>query len=233
MNIQDKFESLSSFQKLELYIIVIIFFFILFYFKDMFVFKINPNNNPSHNIKSLYEKKIELLNSSFSSISNNKIVNIIYKKADSFNIKLEKFKNDKKSLILEFSSTFENIFLFFTYLNQHFIVKNFQVKKEEVYLKTKLILDKRYFFEKTKNMDFKTIVDPFFSKTINVKKEKNIKSKLLVKAIILDYLYINDKWYKVGDSIDQYIIKGVKNNKAIVYDKEKKISVFYEVFKDE
>jgi hypothetical protein len=76
--------------------------------------------------------------------------------------------------------------------------------------------------------EISSLQDPFkLNLPVIVKDEQNTtkyssQSGFILKAILLNKVNINGKWYKVGDMIDNYKIINVQSNKVIITKNDEK-----------
>jgi uncharacterized protein YyaL (SSP411 family) len=82
----------------------------------------------------------------------------------------------------------------------------------------KIDLNKFYIkkFEKIKKDNYEKLIDT-----------KNIISKnsYELKAIIADYVLLNDKCLKIGEKIDDFVLKEIKRNSIILINKKNEIEL--------
>ena len=91
------------------------------------------------------------------------------------------------------------------------------------------------FFKNKEGFVFDSIIN--FKKYHIKKEEKEVKAKIIkrgkykLKAIIDDYVLINNKWLKTGSKIDKYEIRILNKNTILLENEKKQINL--KVYKDE
>ena len=195
MNNKIYFDSFTIREKIILYIIPILIIVLYFMYKPKTIQKDYYNNIYNVNTKSqlevidYFQKIIKLNKIDLISIAFNN--NII-------NIKI----NSNINKVVKFINT--------TYLEYEIISYNISDKNKKIYLDITYNNTKQVYYEKNNISKYK-LKNPF----INIKSKNN----KLSKAIIGEYVLINNKWYKKGDNYKNKIITNIFKNEIELKDK--------------
>ena len=195
MNNKIYFDSFTNREKIILYIIPIMIIVLYFMYKPKTIQKDYYNNIYNVNTKS----QLEVINYFQKIIKLNKIdlISIAFNN-NIINIKI----NSNINKIVKFINT--------TYLEYEIISYNISNKNKNIYLDITYNSTKQVYYEKNNISKYK-LKNPF----IKIK-SKNSK---LSKAIIGEYVLINNKWYKKGDNYKNKIITNIFKNEIELKDK--------------
>ena len=188
MNNKIYFDSFTSREKIILYIIPIMIIVLYFMYKPKIIQKDYNNNIYNTNTKS----QLEVINYFQKIIKLNKIdlISIGFNN-NIINIKI----NSNINKIVKFINT--------TYLEYEIISYNISDKNKKIYLDITYNSTKQVYYEK-RNISKYKLRNPF----IKIKSKNN----KLSKAIIGEYVLINNKWYKKGDKYKNKIITNIFKN---------------------
>lgn len=217
MNISKKFIKLKLFQKIEIYLMVIMFYGVIIYYID----NIYPNKPI---IIKKYIKNNNILQQKLPNIKKlniNEIIAFIDKKATILNISISKIDINNK-IFIQFSGKFIDILNLLNYIKKHFEIFDIKLQKSNNGIEVKIDINLKYIFNLGMlDNNYSNIPSPFGNIKTNIisngveKKPylKDIKvKKLKLIAIISDEVNINNIWYKNNDFIN-------KNQKIVIIDK--------------
>ena len=222
--LNNKFVNSSNKTKIELYILPLLFVYLLFYF-----FK---NINHTEIVKSVKNNLNinEFKNKNFDG-SFLQLFTDIEKIAKNSNFYITSLNNDNKIIKLKIDGKKEKLPIF---INQIENLNNFtKIDTLNVYKKDSsdlysfdFIIDLNKFFIKRidiTNNESKNEIILKTEKVVNL----NIKSKIdyKLKAIIANYVLVNDKWLEIGDSIDDLKLIKIDRNSVFFKDKDKKLEL--------
>lgn len=218
---REKFESLSSFQKFELYIIVVAIVFLIHHFSDhLIVHFIDKKDSPNIPLQEISRNK-------FFKKSDKEIVRVLHNIADNLKVDIKSIKIIKQRVVLEFKESFFKTTGFLKYIDTHFKIISFDLAPVKKLIKANIVFDKRYFYDQTKEFQpLHNIPNPF-----SYRKKSDGKYKL--RAIVLDNVLIGKKWYKQNDTLEHYIIKIKDNNSVILIDKKGDKDMILRVYKND
>ena len=205
--INNYFEKLGTFQKIEMYLIPIIIALLLIYNYPLLQKKmITDMQNINQDVYS-YEIKKQKLLKKINSVHNIKVVKDIQNYAKELNLKITALKVIEKNISLEVQGKLKSImnFLYFTENYNDFTkVENFMMTKLDNTNEVKVFLNLSFGkIIRTKSNEelvnkINNINNPF------VRKTQNPKPKLY--AIVNDHVLINNKWLKQNDSFDGFVV---------------------------
>ncbi|MEA3554443.1 MAG: hypothetical protein U9R39_08600, partial [Campylobacterota bacterium] len=221
MNLKNNFIKLSLFKKIILYLTVVIFNIVLFYIYDAY-YNSNKTNNINYNNKNQYAKDIKSIKSKIRKKENTNIIKLIEKKSELLNCFIYNINSKRENINLSVKGNLNNIINFLNFLQNHFYIKQFDLKYEQNILFTTISLNTKYFYNSNKiYSDISNIPNPFVNKirTTN-KKIKNINKNHIFKvdAIIDSNIFINNRWYKVNDVLDGKRVVSVDLNTVNLID---------------
>ena len=213
MNLKSSFQKLSLLQKVKLYIVVIIFYILIFYIYDKFYNK-NKTIKTTSKISTESIDKIKSLKSKITTKTTNHIVKLIEQRSDKLNCFISDIKIKKNNINLTIEGNIYNIINFLNYLQNHFIIEQFNLEYQKDILSSTISLNTKYFYNPNKIYNKITnLPNPF----INIKNETFRKIEKFIKplkvdAIVDSNIFINNKWYKLNDIIDGKRIISIKLN---------------------
>ena len=213
MNLKSSFQKLSLLQKVKLYIVVIIFYILIFYIYDKFYNK-NKTIKTTSKISTESIDKIKSLKSKITTKTTNHIVKLIEQRSYKLNCFISDIKIKKNNINLTIEGNIYNIINFLNYLQNHFIIEQFNLEYQKDILSSTISLNTKYFYNPNKIYNKITnLPNPF----INIKNETFRKIEKFIKplkvdAIVDSNIFINNKWYKLNDIIDGKRIISIKLN---------------------
>lgn len=214
MFFREKYEQLAFFQKLELYLIILIVYFgIYYYFENSMSFDKQMRFDQSSN--KLISKKIQ-------QISSNKALELVQQKLIESHIQEDSLTIQGKNLLLEFQSSYNKSFRFLQFLENHFSIEYLNIDAQKSFLKIKVILNIKNIFDiqQSKFINGK-LGNPFYFKSTRQNKIEKIKTdnfivpQIQIDAILDNEILIDGVWYGLNDSI--------KDNKIIKIEQERVI----------
>ncbi|MEA3352996.1 MAG: hypothetical protein U9Q33_04160 [Campylobacterota bacterium] len=213
MNFKNYFEKLTTVQKTEVYIIVLILYIILYSYSDKLFVK--EKQNPVNKDTVKYDKKIKELKRKITKKEQNLIFRVIEENIQQYQINTKYIKFNNKLCSLSLEGKFQNILNFLNYISKHFKITQLKIYKQDKILLCDIELNITYFYDPyIKIAMIENTPNPFSQK----KRTNNTyrKTAYTLNAVIKDELFINNKWYKTGDKIDNYIIKDAHSDNVIL-----------------
>lgn len=222
--INNKFINSSLKTKIELYLLPLMILYFLYYFSStLFVQEKQTIIKNKINFKEYENKRFQ---GSFLELFSN-----IESKAKMNNIQILSLNNKNNIVDLKIESQKEQLPLF---INQIENINKF-TKITSITMNNKKELDKYYF-------ELKIDLNKYYIK--NIKKEKVKKEEIVIKAketkipkievikddyklkaIIAEYVLINDIWLKKGETIDAFKVDKINRNSIILDNKSRKIKL--------
>lgn len=212
MFFRQKYEQLALFQKVELFLIILIVYFgIYYYFENYINFDKQMIFDQSSN--KIISKKIQ-------QISSNKVLELVQKKLIELHIQEDALTIQGKNILLEFRTSYNKSFKLLQFLENHFKVVDLNINAKESFLKIKVIVDIQNTFDiqQTNSINDK-LQDPFYYQNIKQKKIETTKTdnfiipQIKIDAILGNEVLVSGVWYQLHDSIEE--------NKIIKIEKER------------
>ena len=201
------FNNLSSRDKIFSFLLVPLILFFIFNFIDTHFLK-----DTHHKVKQqilAYTKSIKELKQSKHTTSNIKTIRHIEKLATTMNIKIINIKVDKSSFHIKTVGNYKNSIQFIVNLENNMKIKSLQILTSTDKQITINGIFKIYTNKINNNLvSIKDIPNPFISKKSIIKKNNSLK----LIAIFNEEVCINNKWYKYGDKVGKYKLKGIFKN---------------------
>lgn len=213
LNFKSSFEKLSSIQKIELYLLVLMLYgSIVYFYEDIFPPKqiLDTRNN----IELLrYQKELKLLNSKI--IKKEELYNIksLEDKAKEFNLFIKSLSIDKNCVNMQLRGDFLSLTNFLNYAQLYYHIGQFVFDKNGVnlHLNIKYLYNEKYTYIKIQDL-----ANPFKKQRIKpdilvIKKPQKIvqHKDIKVMAILLDEVCIDNKWYKKKQIVSNYKILAI------------------------
>jgi len=209
--LKNSFEKLSLIEKIELYCIIIIFFVILFTFSKNILPKIETKSK----ISQIKQYHLTNLENKIALKSDKAIIDYIEKVIEKNNLFSPSISQENNSIFLSIEGSFEEIMNTLNILQKHFILENFTIFKSDnnqTKVKSTVLLVNKYFLNQNlKSKKLQNLVKPFKNSKQNNSKKKKTK-EIQLDAIVGNDIFIDSKWYKKGDSIQNYTIIQIKSN---------------------
>ncbi len=232
MSIRDNFKKLKLFQKIELYLIVLMFYGAVFYFLDDMEFK--TSNIVQTKDENIYNKQYKSLKTKISKKDNNLLIKILEEESNLLNIFIIKSKTTKAGITMVYSGKFTDSINYLNYIKNHFNIKSFDFKYEKHKLTTTMEISTQYFYNQ--NMIYyklANIANPFTNnKQISPLVANKENKELNINEIISSHISINGKWYKKGSIIKNKKIVSVNSNSVELIDINKNNKYIIKVFND-
>jgi hypothetical protein len=225
MNLKINFLKLTLFQKIELYLIVVIFYILIIYFYNEFLVQ-NKTIIRTSKINASSVNKAKNLNSNITKKNNTYIFKLVEQKSETLNCFIYDIKFQKKSINISIKGKLINIINFLNYLQNHFIIEQYELIYEKNTLFSTITFDTTYLYNPNKIYnELISIPNPFINISKNnnleiVKKDKILKTNSVLKidAIVDSNIFINNKWYKINDIIDGKKVLSIKLNSVDLVD---------------
>lgn len=199
-----KFYALNFKTKLQLYLLPLLLLYFFFYFYEIKV--------PKKTIETIDFKSKKMKNSYI------QIIKQIEEFALSNNISIKEIKHEKKKLFITSNISFEDIesFLFFIEnINSFSSLQNIKIYKNN----------------KLYSLDFTIDFSKYYIKNLDTNIYKSKKSIYVLNAIANKHVFINEKWYFLGDKIGDYKVNKItKTSVELSNDKD---VITLKVFKNE
>ena len=233
MNLKINFLKLSLIQKIELYIIVVIFYVLAIYIYNEFFIHNNTIKTTSK-ISSSSINKVQNLKSKVTQKNSTYLFKLIEQKSETLDCFIYDIKIQEQTMKLSIKGKLNNIINFLNYLQNHFIIQQFELIYEKNTLFSTITLDTLYFYNPHKIYNKITnIPNPFIniSKNYNIKIEK-IDAILKIDAIVDSNIFINNKWYKQNDIVDGKKILSVELNRVELIDIKTSKKIYIKVYNE-
>ena len=230
--INNKFVNSSLKTKVELYILPLMILYLLYYFSSsLFVVEKPFVVKNKINLEEYKNKKFQ---GSFLDFFSN-----IEEKAKQNNIQILSLTNKKNIVELKIQSPKEKLSLFIKQIEninkftKITFITMYDKKDSNKYLfDLKIDLNKFYIkrIEKEKIISQKILPKP---EEIKTKKIEIVKDNYELKAIIAEYVLVNDIWLKQGEDINGFKVDDIKRNSIVLENKNKDKKIRLELADEE
>ena len=230
--INNKFVNSSLKTKVELYILPLMILYLLYYFSSsLFVVEKPFVVKNKINLEEYKNKKFQ---GSFLDFFSN-----IEEKAKENNIQILSLNNKKNIVELKIQSPKEKLSLFIKQIEninkftKITFITMYDKKDSNKYLfDLKIDLNKFYIkrIEKEKIISQKILPKP---EEIKTKKIEIVKDNYELKAIIAEYVLVNDIWLKQGEDINGFKVDEIKRNSIVLENKNKDKKIRLELADEE
>ena len=230
--INNKFVNSSLKTKVELYLLPLMILYLLYYFSSsLFVVEKPFVVKNKINLEEYKNKKFQ---GSFLDFFSN-----IEEKAKENNIQILSLKNKKNIVELKIQSPKEKLSLFIKQIEninkftKITFITMYDKKDSNKYLfDLKIDLNKFYIkrIEKEKIISQKILPKP---EEIKTKKIEIVKDNYELKAIIAEYVLVNDIWLKQGEDINGFKVDEIKRNSIVLENKNKDKKIRLELADEE
>ena len=230
--INNKFVNSSLKTKVELYLLPLMILYLLYYFSSsLFVVEKPFVVKNKINLEEYKNKKFE---GSFLDFFSN-----IEEKAKQNNIQILSLNNKKNIVELKIQSPKEKLSLFIKQIEninkftKITFITMYDKKDSNKYLfDLKIDLNKFYIkrIEKEKIISQKILPKP---EEIKTKKIEIVKDNYELKAIIAEYVLVNDIWLKQGEDINGFKVDEIKRNSIVLENKNKDKKIRLELADEE
>ena len=230
--INNKFVNSSLKTKVELYLLPLMILYLLYYFSSsLFVVEKPIVVKNRINLEEYKNKKFQ---GSFLDFFSN-----IEEKAKENNIQILSLNNKKNIVELKIQSPKEKLSLFIKQIEninkftKITFITMYDKKDSNKYLfDLKIDLNKFYIkrIEKEKIISQKILPKP---EEIKTKKIEIVKDNYELKAIIAEYVLVNDIWLKQGEDINGFKVDEIKRNSIVLENKNKDKKIRLELADEE
>jgi len=203
LNIKSKFQALKTFQKIEIYIIVLILYSFIVVFSSDIVTFIKPHSLSNITHTTLKTKQYANTYIRMDDIS---LMNYIDTLSREKNTTILESKILKKSMYVKTEANHSEIMEFLTTIENHFVINNFELIEENEQTILNIMIDTNYFYKSPMTTKRVKNPNPFFQNKIKKQKVNNVDTKLKITAIISNEVLIDAIWYKEGDSVRNFKI---------------------------
>ena len=133
----------------------------------------------------------------------------------------------KNSIELKFEGNFHNIMNTLKEFQNKFIIKKFEIQKENNIIYANVVLNTTYMFnDKSNQVIYNKFNNPFIKQA---KKKMQVPKDIKITAIIDKEVLINEKWYKKDDTISIYNIINITNKHIVLFNNLTKTTMNKEV----
>lgn len=222
MNFKLYFNQLKVYQKIELYLLVIMFYgSILYFYSDIFIIKNTKNTTIiKHKDINSFKNKIVKKDQLF-------FIKYIEKNIKKYNLFSNTIKINNNTIKVSLNGKYNDIINFIKNIEQHLILKNIILQKDKRKIVLNLTIKIDYFYNLlASNLSDTNVPNPFLKiKEKKILKTKNLSLNLNLSAIIGDIVYINEKPYKKYDTISGYKIIKIDLNSVVLKQKDKYLTL--------
>jgi len=209
LNIKRNFEKLSSKERIQLYLIIVMLYGLIFVFYKELSNLIYPMEayKPSiikiqmdsqHHIKKL---------------SDFDLLTYFNDKSKDVSVEIIETKILENAIEIKMIGAFQNIMNILNETSTTFKVKQFEMKKVDNKIDLSIRLDRQmYTFMQNGKLKKEKIFNPFLIERENKEYEA---SKIILSAIVNLEILVNNNWYKKGDRIKEYLVLFVKKNEVL------------------
>jgi len=211
LNIKSKFQSLKTFQKIEIYIIVMILYSFIVVFSSDIVTFIKPQSLSNITHTTIKTKQYANTYIRMDDIS---LMNYIDTLSREKNTTILESKILKKSMYIKIEANHSEIMKFLTTIENHFVINSFELIEENEQTILSIMIDTNYFY--TSSMIKKSIKNPnpFLQNKLKKQKVNTVDIKLKITAIISNEVLIDGIWYKERDSVGNFTILSILKDKV-------------------
>ncbi|MEA3499378.1 MAG: hypothetical protein U9R16_10015 [Campylobacterota bacterium] len=216
MDIQFRFNKLFLYQKVEIYLLVIMLYGVgLYYISNISITKKSFSEIPIEDLK--YKKKIQNLKSKIVKKPNSYMVKLLEQKSEKFGCFISSIEINKNNFNLSISGKYIDIINFLNYLQNHFIINRFELNIDKKIFILSIDLATNYFYNLNKiYTKLENISNPFINFKKDTKKRENRGIKLF--AVISSNVLINNVWYKLNEIVDNKKIISIGLNSVELLD---------------
>ncbi len=227
MSIKSSFIQLKLFQKIELYIIVIIAFILLNYLLEQYLDK---NKTIPKVTNQIATTNYALLKQKIIKKDKNQIIKEINNISTKFNIAILHSNYSKSNIKLKLKGKHSKVINFLDYLCSHFNIENFNIIKQDSIILSEVNIKIKYYFNP--NLEYnlrKDIINPFVNYTRTSRRtEENLK----LNAIVANNIMINNKCYRLFDIVNRYKIIEINKNSVKLKHLKSKKDIILKVYDD-
>ena len=202
MGFRNYFYNLSFFQKVELYLIVVLLYGVVWYKKD-----------------DIFQPKytqIKTIHHQYSKPSNIKLVNLVEKYNKQFQVNIYNITFRNNQLTITFKAKFIDTINLINLYQKYFIIDYLILKSKDNSIETELTIDISQIYNPNQSYQNISIPNPFIEYKVRKKKVKHFKP-IKILAIVDNSILVENRWYKKGDIVyGVYKIINIKLNTVIL-----------------
>ena len=211
MIFKNYFNSISTFQKIEIYFLSIVFFYFIFYIYSTNLKVANTNIDQDKQIE-IYKKAISSLKEKYSKKENIYLVKHIESICQDQSVEIENIKIEKNKIDTTINGKYQSIISFIYKIEKNLSILKLELISEDKIVKAKLSIDTKYFYNSTDHTIVKTkIANPFIAPSSKKDLDNKQKSYKLY-ATFNQTALINNSWYKKGDMVGDFILEKIEQN---------------------
>ena len=204
LNFNDKFINLSKLQKIELYLLPILLIFLI-YINIPTKKAPNQNNHIKKQQIKIYQKKIKQLKDKKIKYTKLQILQRYESLANKYNIEIKNINFTNKYTKLTFQGEYLNSITFFKILERLNDIISFDLTYTDHILTINTLIKTQTF----QNLNIQTTIDTNIANPfIKIGFEQN-NTDIPSKAIIGNWVILDNHWYKLHDRYKKYIIKKI------------------------
>jgi hypothetical protein len=218
--LNNKFTNSSSKIKIELYLLPLMLFYLAYYLSSNT--SVNENTNEIKNNTNFTHYQNKKFEGSFLELFSS-----IERSAKEVNMQVKSLKNKMNIVELKVDGKKENMLMLIKRIEN---INNFtKIDSISIYGKNDLNI---YYY------DFKIDLNKYYIKKFQIQKQESKIEKIIhekiqtepkinykLKAIIANYILINDKWIKLGGDIDDFKVIDINRNFVILENDNKKLKL--------
>ena len=164
---------------------------------------------------SLYKEK-KIVQEKSIKLTDLEILTYLNNLSTEYQIKILDIKILTSTIEIHVLESYQNITIFLGLLANNFEIKEFEMKKNDNKISLDIYLDRRFFYNahinKLSNQD---LLNPFIEREDSMDTNKK---ELTISAIINHEVLIDNDWYIEGDTVFNYKIISIKDNKVVLLD---------------
>ena len=218
MDIKLYFQKLTIFQKIEVYLLVIMLYGAVLYFYDDITaqhLKKQPVNTIQDQKTIKHHNDIKKLRSKIIKKDNGLLIRLLEEKSEEFKVSIQSTKLEKNYIVLQIVGKFLNIINFLNYCENHFIIEDFKMIQDKKDIICNIKIDTKHFYDPNKIYNHLSLVaNPFINTVKDINKSNPKNNTLTVTAIVSKYVCINKQWYKKNETVRNHKIIAIDTNRV-------------------
>lgn len=214
MNIKKYFESLTTFQKVEVYLIVLMSYFLVFIFIDDIDNMIYDNKIEQHpkSVVSSQSTKKERVES----LKSDEIINIIDNISKVNKVTILESQILSHSVQIKLEDNYDNVINFLNHLENSFEIKNFEILAENGVITLSVSFGRKYNYSSIKDtIKNIKIRNPFYVNNDKIASKVPTKD-FKITAILDDEVLVDGAWYKHSNILYDYKIVSIQPNEVLL-----------------
>lgn len=206
----EKFNRLTALSLIELYLLSGLFFLTIYLYRNEIFFNNIIKDNgilKSENTKKGYSKESEIF-----------LTNFITRQSKEADISILFLAQNNNTIRLKTSGNFESSMEFLRNISNRLELLSFNIslKDDSALLFETVFLNSKFYNGHFTASNLFDLSNPFFKS--QKLKDANPSSNPVLNAIINDFVCINGKWCKKGETVDRYRVKSFTKNSVILED---------------